>query len=65
MGDFESFFVTMRDDRESISPALALYTELYVNRMNGAIIGFQNTSYIPPATNWTTFPDKNEPTEED
>ena len=30
---------------------------MYFNRMNGVIIGFQNTSYKQPSNNWTDFPD--------
>jgi|TARA_B110001450_G_C17528705_1_gene443711 hypothetical protein len=29
--------------------------ELYMNRDNGALIGFYNTSYMTPMTNWTNF----------
>ena len=29
--------------------------ELYMNRDNGALIGFYNTSYVTPLTNWTNF----------
>ena len=29
--------------------------ELYMNRDNGALLGFYNTSYMTPLTNWTNF----------
>ena len=29
--------------------------ELYLNRDNGALIGFYNTSYMTPMSNWTNY----------
>ena len=29
--------------------------ELYMNRDNGALLGFYNTSYMTPLTNWTNY----------
>tara|TARA_B110000285_G_C14901443_1_gene503480 strand:- start:239 stop:436 length:198 start_codon:yes stop_codon:yes gene_type:complete len=39
--------------------------ELYMNRDNGALIGFYNTSYMTPMTNWTNFTENHNEDEED
>ena len=31
-----------------------------MNRDNGALIGFYNTSYVTPTTNWTDFSEPND-----
>ena len=56
-GDFEAYYWFMMTKRDLVPEVIQIQSELYFNRMNGVIIGFQNTSYKQPLTNWTDFPD--------
>ena len=59
LGDFEAFFWYMKSQRDLIPPTVAYQQELYLNRQNGIIVSFRNTSYYPDkyALNWTNFTD--------
>ena len=58
MGDFEAFYWWVQLQNDLLPERLQIETESYYNRYNGVIFGFRNTSYVPPPTNWTTWPDK-------
>ena len=58
MGDFEAFYWWVQLQNDLLPQGLQLETESYYNRYNGVIFGFRNTSYVPPPSNWTTWPDK-------
>ena len=58
MGDFEAFFWWAQLQNDLLPTRLQIETESYYNRYNGVIFGFRNTSYVPPPSNWTTWPDK-------
>lgn len=60
MGDFEAFYWWVQLQNDLLPERLQIETESYYNRYNGVIFGFRNTSYVPPPTNWTTWPDKDE-----
>ena len=60
MGDFEATYWAQLAKRDLLPPVVRYASELYINRKNTVVIGFTNTSYTPPPTNWTTFPDEND-----
>ena len=63
MGDFEAFYWWVQLRNDLLPENLQIETESYYNRYNGVIFGFRNTSYVPPPSNWTTWPDKEEKVE--
>ena len=54
-GDFEAFYWFMNTKRDLVPEVIQIQSEMYFNRMNGVIIGFQNTSYKQPLNNWTDY----------
>ena len=56
-GDFEAYFFYIREQNELLPPALRYHTQEYFNRFDGVIMGFRNTSYTPPPSNWTVPPE--------
>ena len=57
-GDFEAFYWFMNTRKDLLPEVVQVQSDMYFNRMNGVIIGFTNTSYKQPLTNWTDFPDE-------
>ena len=55
MGDFEAYFWYVKSIRDLLPEGVAYRSEQYMNRQNGVILGFKNTSYMPEPTNWTSF----------
>ena len=39
--------------------------DIYMNRDNGALVGFYNTSYITPTTNWTDYAENTSSVDDD
>ena len=58
MGDMEAFFWAMKKRRDLLPPVTRQAQELYFNRQNGVFVTYENTTYYPPGTNWTTFEDE-------
>ena len=55
-GDFEAFYWFMLTKKDLLPEGIQKEQLKYFNRMNGVVIGFRNTSYKQPLTNWTDFP---------
>ena len=54
-GDFEAFYWFIQTKSDLVPEIIRENSGQYFNRMNGVIIGFTNTSYKQPLTNWTNF----------
>lgn len=57
MGMFESTWWFYKNNVDLFPEHMIHGTALYMNRENGVIIGFYNTSHNVTLTNWTMFPD--------
>lgn len=57
MGIFESTWWFYKNNVDLMPSHMIHGTALYMNRENGVIIGFYNTSHKVKLTNWTLFPD--------
>jgi len=65
MGDFEMFYFSAKERRDLLPPVARIASEQYFNRLNGVLIGYRNTSFVPPFNNWTYFGDPGSVGEED
>ena len=53
LGDFEATFWFMKENAQLLPKPMQDVSQLYLNRYNGVIFGFRNTSYPLDLTNWT------------
>ena len=65
MGMFESAWWFYKNNTDLLPEHMMHGAGLYVNRENGVIIGFYNTSHDVELSNWTTFYDPDKKIEED
>lgn len=57
MGVFESSWWFYKQNEDLFPRHMIHGTSLYMNRENGVIMGFYNTSHTVELSNWTYFPD--------
>ena len=57
MGIFESTWWFYKNNIDLVPSFMANTAELYMNRQNGVIVGFYNTSHTVELSNWTMFDD--------
>ena len=65
MGVFESGWWFYKNNSDLLPEHFMHGAGLYVNRENGVIFGFYNTSHEVQLSNWTTFYDPNKIIEEE
>ena len=65
MGVFESAWWFYKNNIDLVPEHMTHGAGLYINRDNGVIFGFYNTSHEVELSNWTTFYDPDKKVEED
>ena len=57
-GDFEAFHWYSKSINDLLPEPVQPYIDQYINRDQGVILSFRNTSYTPPPSNWTDCGEK-------